>query len=201
MRLPSEWTKKCITGLKSVEKVQQSLEDSRVTNQVINLGEWTKDFESVHSPSRLMAPSWYKGEESTGKEYTRSVQIELVRGSACLYISYRACAVWARGTLSLIQSHKNLGFSKLLKRSQSPVACLLVSSAEAVQQGSPVLVAWGRTGFKCVFSGGGSFARARERSGLHRPLSPSRCLWLKLLCQWNTAKKLPKASTLTTARK
>ena len=90
----------------------------------------------------------------------------------------------------MIQSQqKKCSWSKFSKWSQSPVACLLVSSAEAVQ-GSPVLVAWGRTGFKCVFSGGGSFARARERSGLHRPLSPSRCLWLKLLCQWNTPKKL-----------
>ena len=71
------------------------------------------------------------------------------------------------GKCFVIDSEAKKGQLKLIfcEWSQSPVACLLVSSAEAVQ-GSPVLVvACGRTGFKCVSSGGGSFGRAREQSG------------------------------------
>ena len=128
---------------------------------------------------------WHYGRKYRERVHAHIVQIGLMRAlplPSCTTSSSPCSLSHMQARSFFIDSMpKKCSCSKCSEWSQSPVACLLVSSAEAAE-GSPVHVAGGRTGFKCVLSSGGSCGRAREQSG---PPSASHCCCLrrKLLIQ------------------
>ena len=128
---------------------------------------------------------WHYGRKYRERVHAHIVQIGLMCAlplPSCTTSSFPYSLSHMQARSFFIDSMpKKCSCSKCSEWSQSPVACLLVSSAEAAE-GSPVHVAGGRTGFKCVLSSGGSCGRAREQSG---PPSASHCCCLrrKLLIQ------------------